>query len=200
MRAALAAGGSVILRRRGTEHNGRITEWAGDHPNVSASCGSTALILSLVSANDVGNSRSFVCCRCAGVLAVLQDLLADVPFAVRDRSFHSRWAVATALMGAAGLARGTAVRAPAIADVMWRKHAAGADSLGLRPGPIATNHSCVVSCEKRRSHHVSISTQSRPSTARPAIPLSPTIEVGDFRHFVKVREIANIRFRKARRF
>jgi hypothetical protein len=39
---------------RGTEHNGRIAEWAGDHPNVFASCGSTALILSLVSADDVG--------------------------------------------------------------------------------------------------------------------------------------------------
>jgi hypothetical protein len=34
---------------------GRITEWVGDHPNAFASCGSTALILSLViGADDVG--------------------------------------------------------------------------------------------------------------------------------------------------
>jgi hypothetical protein len=34
---------------------GRMTEWVGDHPNVFASCGSTALIPSLViGADDVG--------------------------------------------------------------------------------------------------------------------------------------------------
>ena len=34
---------------------GKMTDWIGDHPNVFASCGSAALILSLViGADDVG--------------------------------------------------------------------------------------------------------------------------------------------------